>query len=214
MLSTTSTPAPQKDREKEEKSAFQMEFTDVINCPHPSHLRQKLEETWQSQGIITYKLWSVDYEPSQTERPPQVMWSSCAHTHLPDLGLFRESSVGHISGWPALPCSVMVFWLPDTCKSGKKETLCSRTILAALCSAWCWAWTSHNSLADLFPSQITKTGFPIDQSSTCRRESSPCFAPFTLVLDILPAPTFLRTWIYSPHTPQTSGRERMSWKKR
>lgn len=107
-------PVPQKAKEKKKKeekmvggqSPFQMGFTDVTNCPHPSCLQQKLEETWQSAGI-TYKLQPVEWEPSQTRRLPPPR-----ETVVPTLICLTwvtPGSGGHPSGQPALPCSVLVF---------------------------------------------------------------------------------------------------------
>lgn len=88
------------------QSPFQMGFTDVTNCPHPSCLQQKLEETWQSAGI-TYKLQPVEWEPSQTRRLPPPR-----ETVVPTLICLTwvtPGSGGHPSGQPGLPCSVLVF---------------------------------------------------------------------------------------------------------
>lgn len=87
-------------------SPFQMGFTDVTKCPHPSCLQEKLEETWQSAGI-TYKLWAVEWEPSQTGRIPPPRG-----TVVPTLICLTRvtpGSGGHASGQPALPCSMLVF---------------------------------------------------------------------------------------------------------
>lgn len=96
------------------------------------------------------------------------MWS-CAHTHPPDLGPSRESSVGHASGQPAPPCSVMVFWLLETRKSGKKETLCSRTTLLL----WLMLDLNQSQLLCRPLSQPThQDSFSTDLSSLCRKTSS------------------------------------------